>query len=379
MVFHFPPISGGGVVVIVELANKFAQLGHEVTILTPDLEWDGEKYEPELNKNIIVHKIKTPSKSNLKIAARRCFNNMKNNAIELGKKNTYDFIFSIFHPFHLVPKAAISCGTELEIPVIIKVDDAIYEKATGLKNLQRKIEKMYNSKTLQTGDKILVSNEYTKELIHDYYDVKNEKISITPNGTEVNNFYKSDTKSKQIIFSGAMYHHRGIDVLLESASDVIKKIPDVNFVLLGNGPELQKLTTFVEKMHLTENIIFKGWIDRNEIPRYLAESAIGIGPLRVTDVTKRALPIKVLEYMSSSLPILAVNGTLPDDVLKNGENGFFVSNSKELSQTIIQLLENDELRLKMGKKSRQMVTKFDWQKVAESIIHEYNTITSSSK
>ena len=61
------------------------------------------------------------------------------------------------------------------------------------------------------------------------------------------------------------------------------------------------------------------------------------------------------------------------------ENGFFVSNSKELSQTIIQLLENDELRLKMGKKSRQMVTKFDWQKVAESIIHEYNTITSSSK
>ena len=86
--------------------------------------------------------------------------------IELGKKNTYDFIFSIFHPFHLVPKAAISCGTELEIPVIIKVDDAIYEKATGLKNLQRKIEKMYNSKTLQTGDKILVSNEYTKELIN---------------------------------------------------------------------------------------------------------------------------------------------------------------------------------------------------------------------
>ena len=76
---------------------------------------------------------------------------------------------------------------------------------------------------------------------------------------------------------------------------------------------------------------------------------------------------------------MAVNGTLPDDVLKNGENGFFVSNSKELSQTIIQLLENDELRLKMGKKSRQMVTKFDWQKVAESIIHEYNTITSSSK
>jgi len=366
-------------VVIVELANKFAQLGHDVTILAPDLEWNGEKYEPELDKKIVVHKVKTPSKSNLKIAARGCFNNMKKSGIKLGKQNKYDFIFSIFHPFHLVPKAAVSCGKELEIPVIIKVDDAIYQKATGLKNLQRKIEKMYNSKTLQKGDKILVSNEYTKELVHDYYNVKIEKISIIPNGTELNNFYKSNSNSKQIIFSGAMYHHRGIDVLLESVSDVIKKIPEAKFVLLGNGPEMQKLKKFVEKMNLTENVIFKGWVDRKEIPKYLAESAIGIGPLRITDVTKYALPIKVLEYMSSSLPIIAINETLPEDVLKNGENGFLVKNSNELGEKIVKLLENNELQLKMGEKSRKMVTKFDWENVTESIIKEYQTISSLSK
>ena len=86
MVFHFPPISGGGVVVIVELANKFAQLGHDVTILTPDLDWSGEKYEPELDEKILIHKIETPSRSNLKIAARRCFDNMKKNGVKLGKQ-----------------------------------------------------------------------------------------------------------------------------------------------------------------------------------------------------------------------------------------------------------------------------------------------------
>jgi glycosyltransferase involved in cell wall biosynthesis len=379
MVFHFPPISGGGVVVIVELANKLAQLGHEVTILTPDLEWDGEKYEPELDKKIIIHKVTTPSKSNLKIAARRCFKNMKNMGVKLGQQNKYDFIFSIFHPFHMVPKAAVSCGNELKIPVIIKVDDAIYQKATGLKNIQRKIEKIYNSKTLQRGDKILVSNEYTKEVVHDYYHVKNEKISIITNGTELSNFYKSNSNSKQIIFSGAMYHHRGIDILLESVSDVIKKIPETKFVLLGDGPEMQKLKELVKNMNLTENVIFKGWVNRKEIPKYLSESAIGIGPLRITDVTKHALPIKVLEYMASSLPIIAINKTLPSDVLKNGENGFLIEDSKELSQKIIQLLDNDELRLKMGEKSREMVTKFDWENVTKSIIKEYELISSLSK
>ena len=129
MVFHFPPISGGGVVVIVELANKFAELGHDVTILTPNLEWNGKKYEPKLNEKITVHKVSTPSKSNLKIAARRCHNNIKKKGIDLGRQNNYDFILTIFHPFHLVPKAAVECGEKLGKPVLVKIDDAIYEKS----------------------------------------------------------------------------------------------------------------------------------------------------------------------------------------------------------------------------------------------------------
>ena len=376
MVFHFPPISGGGVVVIVELANKLAQLGHDVTILTPDVEWGGEKYEPEMNEKIIIHKVKTPSKSNLKIAARRCFKNMKMAGIELGKEKKYDFIFSIFHPFHMVPKAAVACANELKIPAIIKVDDAIYQKSSGFKNIQRKIEKIYNSKTLQGGSKILVSNEYTKEIINDYYHVKNEKISIITNGTEINNFYKIKCNSKQVVFSGAMYNHRGIDILLESVSDVIKKIPKAKFMLLGDGPEMPRLKKLVNNLKLTENVILKGWIDKKEIPKYLSESEIGIGPLRLTDVTKHALPIKVLEYMASSLPIIAIEETLPKDVLKNAENGFFIKDSKELSQKIIELLQNAELCSKMGRKSKEMVKKFDWENVAKSIIKEYETINS---
>ena len=73
MVFHFPPISGGGVVLIVELANMLAKLGHDVTILTPNLEWTGPKYNPSINSRINVIRVETPSRSNLKLASRRCF------------------------------------------------------------------------------------------------------------------------------------------------------------------------------------------------------------------------------------------------------------------------------------------------------------------
>ena len=377
MVFHFPPISGGGVVVIVELANKLAELGHDVAILTPDLDWDGKKYEPKINEKITVHKVSTPSRSNLKIAARRCYDNMKKKGIELGKETNYDFILTIFHPFHLVPKAAVSCGKELKKPVIIKIDDAIYEKASGLKNLQRKIEKAYNSRTLQNADKVLVMNEYTKNLVNDYYRVSMEKISIVTNGTDLKKFYTKKEDTKRIIFSGAMYHHRGIDILLDSVQEVVKKISNVEFLLLGDGPEMQKLQEIVIKNNLSENVIFKGWVNREEIPEFLATSTIGIGPLRSTDVTKGALPIKVLEYMASSLPILAMKGTLPDEVLEDGINGYAIENSKELARKIIHLLENESIRDKMAIKSREMAKKYDWKNVAESIISEYQSVISS--
>ena len=379
MVFHFPPISGGGVVVIVELANKFVELGHNVTIVTPDLEWKGEKFEPTLNEKIIVNKIETPSKSNMKIAARRCMNNMKREGIRIGKEQKFDFIFTIFHPFHLVPKAAVGCGKELKIPVIIKVDDAIYQKASGLKNLQRKLEKMYNSKTLQQGNKILVPNEYTKKLVSEYYNVETNKIGIITNGTEVKNFQEANLDSDQIIFSGAMYHHRGIDILLEAVKEIVKEKPQTKLVLLGDGPEMNQLKKIAQENKLEENVDFKGWIDRNKIPEYLATSSIGIGPLRSTEVTKYALPIKVLEYMSAGLPIIAAKNTLPEDILEEGKNGFFINNSTELVEKILELLNNKELRKKMGKNSKEMVKKFDWKNVTESIIQEVDEVISLSK
>ena len=371
MVFHFPPISGGGVIVIVELANKLAELGNDVTILAPKLDWNGEIYNPSLDSRISIIRIETPSSQNIKVAARRCYFGMKKKANELIKDGRYDFILTIFHPFHLVPKAAVACGQKHNVPVIIKIDDAIYEKSHGLKSIQRRIEKMINSKTLRKASRILVSNESTRNLVSKYYKISTDKISIIPNGVNNANFYSSMEPSNQIIFSGVMYYHRGVDVLLESVSTVIQKIPDVQFVMLGSGPEMEKLVEFTKKNNLSSNVKFLGWVNNKQIPEYLTKSGIGIGPLRVTEVTKDALPIKVLEYMASYLPILAVNGTLSSDILKDGENGYFVKDGNELAEKIIYLLQNQKLRIKMGQKSRDIVEKYDWKIITQSIIDEY--------
>ena len=369
ILFHFPPMSGGGVTVSVDIVNSFAKLGHQVTVLTPDIEWSGPKYQPRLDSNIQVIRVKVPSKTKIKIAARRCKKNLQKKGEELGNENQFDFVFTIFHPFHLASNAAVSCAKKLKIPSIVKIDDAIFTKASGIKILQRKIEKMINTKTLQNSSKILVVNEEVKKIIHDYYKIKNEKIFLVPNGVNISLFEGEKIYNKKVIlFSGAMYDHRGIDVLLEIALKVIKSIPEVKFVLLGDGPELNKLKEIVHRKNISKNVIFKGWIDRDRIPMELKNATVGIGPLKLTTVTKNALPIKILEYMASGLPILAKKGTLPNDVLDNGKNGFLIDSNKELEEKLIMLLNDLELNKHMSKKSIQMIQKFSWDKVIQSII-----------
>jgi len=374
-VFHFPPISGGGVVVITDIINKFAELGNEVTVITPDLYWNGEQFNPEINSKIKIIRTETPSRTKIKVAARRCQSNIKNKSIEVGKLNQFDFIFTIFHPFHLVPKAAVEAAKKLDIPSIVKVDDAIYEKSSGIKSLQRKIEKMINGKTLRAGTKILVSNNETKKIIIDEYNVIQEKISIVPNGVDLSMFNITKKKNpKKVVFAGAMYYHRGLDVLLETIPLVIEKIPDAKFVLLGSGTEMDKLKEIVSKNKLDNSVEFKGWIEREKIPENIADASIGIGPLRLTEVTSRALPIKVLEYMAVSLPLIAQKGTLPNDVLENEKNGFFIENHIELAEKIILLLNEPKKVQNMGAHSLKLVQKFSWDQVVDSVINEVKNI-----
>ena len=374
-VFHFPPISGGGVVVITDIINKFAELGNDVTVITPDLYWNGEQFNPEINSKIKIIRTETPSRTKIKVAARRCQSNIKNKSIEVGKLNQFDFIFTIFHPFHLVPKAAVEAAKKLDIPSIVKVDDAIYEKASGIKSLQRKIEKMINGKTLRAGTKILVSNNETKKIIIDEYNVMQEKISIVPNGVDLSMFDITKKKNpKKVVFAGAMYYHRGLDVLLETIPLVIEKIPDAKFVLLGSGTEMDKLKEIVSKNKLDNSVEFKGWIERERIPENIADASIGIGPLRLTEVTSRALPIKVLEYMAVSLPLIAQKGTLPNDVLENEKNGFFIENHIELAEKIILLLNEPKKVQNMGAHSLKLVQKFSWDQVVDSVINEVKNI-----
>ena len=366
--FHFPPISGGGVVVATEIVNNLIKTGNNVTVITPQLKWSGAVYEPIIHKSAKIIRVKIPASDKMKIAARLCKNSLRKAGQKAGKESKFDFIFTIFHPFHLASHAAIDCGKSLKIPVMIKVDDALYPPTTSsFKGIQRRIEKYYNSKILKSASFILVSNNATKKIVNNFYNVDENKIHIIPNGVDTMKFKKSNSNSKKIIFSGVMYSHVGLDVLIQSVPMILESIPDVSVELYGEGPELEKLQSLVKEKNLEKNVHFNGWAASHDVPEILSQASVGVGPLINTIVTQGALPIKVLEYIASSLPIVAAFGTLPDDILIDTKNGFLIQNHNDLALKLVDILSNDEKQTSMGDASRNIALKFDWKIIAQKI------------
>ncbi len=374
IIFYFPPISGGGAVVAADIANALAR-GHKVTVLAPNLAWDGPRYMPGIDPGIDQVRVDVPS-GNIKIAARMCRAPLIKKGVGLGRERRFDFAFTIFHPFHMAPNAAVEIGRRLGIPVIIKIDDAVYARATSpLKKIQRRIERMLSTRTLGRASGILVANGRIKDLVGKFYNIPEERISIMPNGIDTGMFHtNAEKRPKTVVFSGGMYNHRGVDVLLNAAPAVIEKIPDARFVLLGEGPELAGLKKLAGDLGIGGSVEFAGWIPREAVAGRLADASVGIGPLRSTAVTRGALPIKALEYMAASLPVLGLKDTLPVDILEDGRNGYFVDGSEDLAARIILLLEDGKERDRMGKRSREISLKYDWSVVAKKIISEYECL-----
>jgi glycosyltransferase involved in cell wall biosynthesis len=137
---------------------------------------------------------------------------------------------------------------------------------------------------------------------------------------------------------------------------------------------MNKLKKIVSDKKLEKSVEFTGWINRDKIPQNISDASIGIGPLRLTDVTSRALPIKVLEYMAVSLPIISKRGTLPLDILENEKNGYLVDNADDLAEKIIELLNKPKKVESMGIQSLNMVQKFSWNNVVTNIIENAKKI-----
>lgn len=151
---------------------------------------------------------------------------------------------------------------------------------------------------------------------------------------------------------------KGIQYLLEALPDILRRVPDTRYLIVGDGDHREKLKSIAAEKGVSDHVIFAG--TRRDIPQILAAADIFVLP-----TLTEALPTVLAEAMAAEKPIIASDvGGVPE-MLDDGQNGLLIppADPSALTEACLKLLENPERARAMGKTGRQIVeARFDIQR-----------------
>lgn len=212
---------------------------------------------------------------------------------------------------------------------------------------------------------------------------KNFIVRTVPDMRQINTALIDKSKVEELrkkfscigVYLGVMGPQDGVDKLLRSIQIIVHEFrrKDIGFILMGDGDYYDQLVQMSRDLEIENNVIFTGWADREVISTSLYSADIGLMPEPKNDYTDNSLHNKVLEYMLAGLPIVSFD--LKEARVSAEESAVYAkgNNEREFAKAVIFLLDNPELRKKMGELGKERVQeKFDILSFKEALLKAYD-------
>lgn len=166
-----------------------------------------------------------------------------------------------------------------------------------------------------------------------------------------------------------LFELKGYEYLIEAAPAVAAAIPDVRFLVVGDGPHGPAYRQRIAELGLERHFVFAGLVPPYEVPRYTA-----LMDILVHLSLREGLPRTVVQGLASGKPAVGfpLDGT--PEVILDGRTGLLcpVGDTAAVAAALVRLLRDPEERLRLGMAGRELVrARFDWRTMAAQIEQEY--------
>ncbi|MCS7010381.1 MAG: glycosyltransferase [Anaerolineales bacterium] len=205
-------------------------------------------------------------------------------------------------------------------------------------------------------------------------------IEIVPNGVEIRRFQKpcQDCRSQLgfqpddllLVYSGRLAPEKNLNLLLEAFIAVAEAVEHAHLLLIGAGPEEEKLRSLASQSSVADRIHFTGLLPYDELPRYLAACDIFV-TASVTEVH----PLSVIEAMASGLPVVGVQSVGVGDTVEDGITGFLArEDAASFAAKLTRLCLDVGLRRKMGEAARLAAEKYNIERTNKIMLSHYERL-----
>lgn len=264
-----------------------------------------------------------------------------------------------------------------------KLPFIVYSHGLDITLPQNSSRKKYLLKKIITGARNIIANSYfTKdELVKLGADPK--KVAAVHPGPNLSAEQAAEQKIEEIknrlalknkkilITVGRLQSRKGHDLVLKALPQIIRSVPNLVYLIIGQGPELKNLQTYAVNNGLSGQIRFLDSVSNAELGAYYQLADVFIMPARrLKNGDVEGFGIAYLEANLFGKPVIGgKSGGVPEAII-NGQTGLLVNPTDvgDIAQAAIKLLTDETLAHRLGIQGLERVHRdFDWADQVDKI------------
>jgi phosphatidylinositol alpha-1,6-mannosyltransferase len=345
---EFPPFKGG-------VGNYYFDLAKNLTDYQTDVLLDGENAEFKLDdlsvsRTSFFYQKFWPKWLKLFI---RLFK------IALTKK------YQLLWVGHLLPVGTVAflINKIFNLPYIVSLHGLDIKRALKNKNFLTKL--ILKNASLVTANSVFTLNEFKKSgvntefvIIYPCAHILNGHCSLPTNDQKNDLKQRLNLQDKKILLTVArLTERKGHDLVIRALPEILKTNKDVVYLIVGQGDK-ERLQKMVVENNLENQVLFLNNVSDEDLPIYYSIADIFVLPTRIINEDDvEGFGIVYLEANSFCVPVIASNTGGASEAVIDGLNGLIVdpTNSTELAEKIVVLLNDKELAEKLGKVGKERV------------------------
>ncbi len=274
----------------------------------------------------------------------------------------------------------ITAFMNFKVPLVIRCNgsDAYFCELEGRK--QKWKNRWFEKNALNNADSIISASSFTGKKTKEIFNLK-KNIQTIYNGVNVNDFRPLDLEQEpqSILYFGTIIRKKGVLELAASFNILKKMAPNAVLALLGKDSldVIENRSTLQMVMDLIEKKYWGDVVHLSEVPYDKVSKEIAKAQVIVLPSFAEAFPMTWLEAMAMEKAMVTSNIGWANEMMINGETGYMVdpNDHMDFANKIQLLLNNSNLRMRMGKNAREQVKQHFSSEVLMKInIEFYNSM-----
>jgi glycosyltransferase involved in cell wall biosynthesis len=207
--------------------------------------------------------------------------------------------------------------------------------------------------------------------IHPVYNPCDRRTYFPRDRVEARRRFGIPADALVLVHHGILHPNKGNDRIIRAVADLRRRVPNLLYLLVGSGPERERLVALAGSLGVPDGVLFTGWLPAEEDVNWALNAAdIGL-VMRIGQFSDSFhITDTLVHEMACRLPILAARLAGIEEVIRDGENGFLFDpdDLEEFKAKLLALAADPALRERLGRAALEVCAReFDLDRAADQM------------